>query len=503
MSKLNGGIIGPDNVPTGAFGSASGVWSLSDVTNYKKQGTWPVVLTGHQVANSCRFNSGSSDYLNRTFSTGNRRTFTYSGWCKRPPEEETAFLTVGSGTTRSYIFITSSKLTVQNEVSSSVTTNLQTNAVYRDSSAWMHIVVAVDTTQGTEANRIKIYVNGEQITSFGTSNYPSQNEDFSFNNNIVHEIGRTPWNNGNLYDGYFCEIVWIDGLQLTPTSFGETDSVTNNWVPKDVSGLTFGTNGFYLDFKDSSALGNDVSGNNNDWTVNNLTSIDQSIDTCTNNFATLNPLATNTNTGSSNFSEGSLELDRPGSTSSWVGCINTMGVTQGKWYAEYKVIDAGDPQNGVMIGVTNVDLSNFQNAGNDLSQSGEFGINYYAGGTIANNGSNIATYTAMSDGDIVMIALDIDNGKIYWGRNGTWENSGVPTSGSTGTGAQNLSVITTGDTYCFHLCCREDGNVQANYGSPPYAISSGNVDSSGMGNFEYAVPEGYYSLCTRNLNLIG
>jgi len=176
-----------------------------------------------------------------------------------------------------------------------------------------------------------------------------------------------------------------------------------------------------------------------------------------------------------------------------------MGVTQGKWYAEYKVIDAGDPQNGVMIGVTNVDLSNFQSGGNDLEQSGEYGINYYANGNILNDSLTVATYTAMSDGDIVMIALDIDNGKIYWGRNGTWENSGDPTSGATGTGAQNLSEITTGDTYCFNLACREDGNVQANYGNPPFTISSGNSDANGYGNFEYAVPSGYYALNTKNL----
>jgi len=503
MSKLNGGIIGPDNVPTGAFGSASGVWSLSDVTNYKKQGTWPVVLTGHQVANSCRFNSGSSDYLNRTFSTGNRRTFTYSGWCKRPPEEETAFLTVGSGTTRSYIFITSSKLTVQNEVSSSVTTNLQTNAVYRDSSAWMHIVVAVDTTQGTEANRIKIYVNGEQITSFGTSNYPSQNEDFSFNNNIVHEIGRTPWNNGNLYDGYFCEIVWIDGLQLTPTSFGETDSVTNNWVPKDVSGLTFGTNGFYLDFKDSSALGNDANGSNN-FTVNNLTSIDQSTDTCTNNFATWNPLENYYQ--SNTYSEGNLQVQTQ--NTSFTYNFATIGVSTGKWYweVEYDAKSGGTDQ--PFVGITSTqptsndhELGNFPN---DFAWYTDNGTGYLSNN---NTYSNVG-FNAYTVGDVISVALDLDNNKLYFAKNGTWEKSGNPESGSTGTGA--ISITATASTPLgAYFPSVADGTTsynatfKTNFGSPPYAISSGNTDSSGMGNFEYAVPEGYYSLCTRNLNLIG
>jgi len=503
MSKLNGGIIGPDNVPTGAFGSASGVWSLSDVTNYKKQGTWPVVLTGHQVANSCRFNSGSSDYLNRTFSTGNRRTFTYSGWCKRPPEEETAFLTVGSGTTRSYIFITSSKLTVQNEVSSSVTTNLQTNAVYRDSSAWMHIVVAVDTTQGTEANRIKIYVNGEQITSFGTSNYPSQNEDFSFNNNIVHEIGRTPWNNGNLYDGYFCEIVWIDGLQLTPTSFGETDSVTNNWVPKDVSGLTFGTNGFYLDFKDSSALGNDANGSNN-FTVNNLTSIDQSTDTCTNNFATWNPLENYYQ--SNTYSEGNLQVQTQ--NTSFTYNFATIGVSTGKWYweVEYDAKSGGTDQ--PFVGITSTqptsndhELGNFPN---DFAWYTDNGTGYLSNN---NTYSNVG-FNAYTVGDVISVALDLDNNKLYFAKNGTWEKSGNPESGSTGTGAISITAPASTPLGAYFPSVADgttsyNATFKTNFGSPPYAISSGNTDSSGMGNFEYAVPEGYYSLCTRNLNLIG
>ena len=466
--------------------------------------------TGFNVANSVRFDSGDSPYLFKSNASGNSdmTKFTASFWFKKAKPVVTnggGLFMIKSATSdandKFHIYLMDDQMhcTIFDS-SGSTEGNIKPNRVFRDPAAWVHVTYRYDSTQGTDSNRTRLYINGVQETSLGTANYPDQNHAQPIDNSTEMALGRVTYNNGSHYefDGYMAEIVLLDGVSADPTSFGEFDSDSGIWKPIDVSGLTFGTNGFYLDFEDSSALGNDAAGSNN-FTVNNLTAIDQSTDTCTNNFATLNPLATNTNTGSSNFSEGSLELDRPGSTSSWVGCINTMGVTQGKWYAEYKVIDAGDPQNGVMIGVTNVDLSNFQNAGNDLSQSGEFGINYYAGGTIANNGSNIATYTAMSDGDIVMIALDIDNGKIYWGRNGTWENSGVPTSGSTGTGAQNLSVITTGDTYCFHLCCREDGNVQANYGSPPYAISSGNTDGNGYGNFEYAVPSGYYSLNTKNL----
>jgi hypothetical protein len=454
------------------------------------------ITGGYTVDNSLRFNSGSSDYLNRTFSTGNRRTFTYSGWCKRPPEEETAFLTVGTGTTRSYIFITSSKLTVQNEVSSSVTTSLQTNAVYRDSSAWQHIVVAVDTTQGTEANRIKIYVNGEQITSFGTSNYPSQNEDFSFNNNIVHEIGRTPWNSGNLYDGYFCEIVWIDGQQLAPTDFGEFDEDSGIWKPIDVSGLTFGTNGFYLDFEDSGALGDDVSGNGNDFTVNNLTAIDQTTDTPTNNFATLNslenfyPAAT--------ISEGNLKAVTV--TAKYTFLRSSIGVSSGKWYMETKCTAQSGSTNKWTFGITDHGSTGTQNYIGQNSYSygwrGDANSIFY-NGTSANYGSG-----AMATGNIIGMALDLDNNKIYWSINGTWKNSGDPAGNSNGFSI--TAPASTNNGY-YHFAFGDiDGDqnftYETNFGSPPFAISSGNTDGNGYGNFEYAVPSGYLSLCTKNLS---
>ena len=316
MSKLNGGIIGPDNVPTGAFGSASGVWRLSDVTNYKKQGTWPIALSGHQVDNSCRFNSGSSDYLNRTpSSAGNRRTWTFSCWIKKSDagtNNDDLFNGGSAGTNHDLIFLRNdNKFEAKNYSSSAFQYQITTNRLFRDVSAWYHLVVAFDSTQGTESNRVKLYVNGVQETSLENANYPSQNFDSNFNNTVIQTFGRgIESGTSSTYrylKGYASELCWIDGQQLDPTSFGETDSVTNNWVPKDVSGLTFGTNGFYLDFKDSSALGNDVSGNNNDFTVNNLTSIDQSTDTCTNNFATLNPLDVLDDDGRT-LSEGNLNF---------------------------------------------------------------------------------------------------------------------------------------------------------------------------------------------------
>jgi hypothetical protein len=456
---------------------------------------------GYDITNSLRFNSGSSDYLNRTpASNGNKRTFTFSFWFKisKVGQLGRMFSCDIADTEQFWIKWESNKLNIE---SNYYALYLNTTQLFRDVSAWYHIVVAFDTTQATNTNRCKVYINGSQVTAFDSADYPSQNTDLQWNGTNVHTIGNKYRGLAEYIDGYMSDAYFIDGQQLTPSSFGETDFDTGIWKPKAYTG-TYGTNGFYLQFKNSASLGTDSSGNGNTFTVNNLTSIDQTTDTPTNNFGTLNPLAKNTNTSSSNFSNGNLELISSGSTAPWVGCVNTIAVTKGKWYAEYKVVDAGNPQNGVMIGVTNVDLTNFQNAGNDLQQSGEYGLNYYAGGQILNNGT-VATYTAMSDGDIVMIALDIDNGKVYWGRNGTWENSGVPTSGATGTGAQNLSLISTGYTYAFNLACRQNGNVQANFGNPPLTIVSGNADGAGFGNFEYAVPSGYYSLNTKNLATFG
>ena len=471
----------------------------TDNENQTSDRQFNLTITNWTVANSLRFDDGSSDYLNRTpASAGTQTKATISVWLKRSNlTSNQCFFSTGNNNVV-FKFVSNDKLTIYDYNGSSMDLEFTTTQLFRDVSAWYNIVVSLDSTQATASDRAKLYVNGSLISDFDSTTYPSLNYNFKVNGTLEHFIGRLS-GLSQYFNGYMAEFVNIDGQQLDPTSFGEFDEDSGIWKPISVSGLTFGTNGFYLPFTNSGSLGADSSGNSNDFTVNNLTAVDQSTDTPQNNYATLNPLATNTNTSSSNFSDGNTTMDRPGATSTWVGCVNTMPVTQGKWYAEYKVIDAGDPQNGVMIGVTNVDLSNFQNGGNDLQQSGEYGINYYAGGQILNDASTVATYTAMSDGDIVMIALDIDNGKIYWGRNGTWENSGDPTSGATGTGAQNLSEITTGDTYAFNLAVREDGNVQANFGNPAFSISSSNTDANGYGNFEYAPPSGYFALNTKNL----
>jgi hypothetical protein len=253
-------------------------------------GTNSIKDTGYNVDNSLRFNDGSSDYLNKTASAGNRRTFTFSTWLKLSQLTTARYLftswSANNDAGFTYLAITDGD---KIKFAGYGTTYLETNQLLRDPSSWYHLMLAVDTTNGTANNRCRIYLNGSEITSFGTRNNPSQNADLAYNqNNVDLVLGSNNYggSKGNYYDGYLAETVLIDGSQLAADSFGEFDSNSPTiWKPIDVSGLTFGTNGFYLEFKqagtsqNSSGLGADTSGNTNHFAVNNLTAVDQTTDT--------------------------------------------------------------------------------------------------------------------------------------------------------------------------------------------------------------------------------
>ena len=453
---------------------------------------------GYVVDNSLRFNSGSSDYLTRTPSSAtNQDLWSLSFWIKRSNlgSYQSIYGVYANSTNQETLaFDDSDRLYWQLYQSSAVKGQLTTNRVFRDVSAFYNILIVYDSANGTAGNRMRMYINGVEETSFATDTNPSSGQDSQWNSTTAHTIGRI--NTANYMNGYISELVAVDGTALSPTDVGEFDEDSGIWKPIDVSGLTFGTNGFYLDFEDSSALGNDAAGSNN-FTVNNLTAIDQTTDTCTNNFVTLNPLAQTTTKGT--VSQGNLEYDRQGSTANWVAIGSTIGVTTGKWYYEYKVIDAGTPNQGSQIGFVNYDVSNFQSdSSSDLSSTGEYSF-YSGGGNIFANGSSLGTFEGgYADGDIIMVAIDLDNSYAYWGKNGSWINSGDPTSGSSGTGGFSITGVGT-NIFAPAIAHREDGNGQANFGNPPFTISSGNADGDGYGNFEYAVPSGYYALNTKNL----
>jgi hypothetical protein len=449
---------------------------------------------GYEVDNSLRFNRGSSDYLSRTpASSGNRRTWTFSTWVKRSSlTGNQDLITSGSALqVVSYIyFYTANGIFAFEEYTGGYQINIKSNAYLRDLSAWYNLIIAVDTTQGTASNRIKMYINGNQVTSLSASTYPSQNFECNINSNTLHNIG-CEQNGTNCIDGYLAETVFIDGQQLAPSDFGEFDSDSGIWKPIDVSDLTFGTNGFYLEFKDSSALGDDTSGTGNDWTVNNLTSIDQTTDTPTNNFATANPLHFNATIPSAGtLSDGNLTFTSSQGASAYPAFYSTIGASQGKWYAEFKVTTANSAIIGIGSGI----------ATGGFLGGGLYDYAYYYDGTFYNNGSNQGTQSSYTDGDIISVAMDLDNNKIYVAKDNVWQHSGDP---SAGTGGFAITAPASNNTGTYLIAYGDAGGgtpaIQGNFGNPPFAITTGNEDANGYGNFEYAVPPGYYALNTKNL----
>ena len=486
-------------------------------------GTNSIKDTGFDVANSLRFNDGSSDNLTKNFSgtQDSRRKFTVSSWIKRSKlsdgDQRIWGSSEGSGEGyNSFGWNGSDKLKVLsgNTSNSGTQLNFESNQVFRDVSAWSHLVYAVDTTQGTESNRVKIYHNGTQITSWGTATYPSQNTDLLTSTTPQMTIGMRDLRgtDANFYSGYISEFVFIDNQQLTPTSFGEFDEDSGIFKPIDVSGLTFGTNGFYLETKqsgtsqNSSGLGADTSGNDNHFAVNNLTAIDQSTDTCTNNFATMNPLD-----GSQyqTLSEGNLKIVNSSAASSFGLTKGSIGVTKGKWYWEVKYT-YGNAGHFGFFKVSNTAITNEEDINGNLFTVAGQGNGVFTGiafridasGNIKHvfNGDVADTNVDFSSGDTLGLAFDGDSGKLY-----AFKNGAELTGQNIGAGTSLMSAVTMDDIFLPFVSNGDGGSgtktgtSEFNFGSPPFAISSGNTDGDGYGNFEYAVPSGYYSLNTKNL----
>ena len=475
----------------------------------------PLILPGnvgsatagsYQVANSCIFDSATDAHMHITYGTaGNQKKWTWSGWIKRGTNFTTHQNLFAVGTANNNFtflqFNTSSNIVWYQATSGGTTSYLETDAIYRDPGAWMHVLLSIDTTLSTANNRNRLWVNGTEVTSFTYRTNYDQNHDGGINDDVKHYLGGTTTGISDAeWDGYMAEVVFQDGVAHTGAGdFGEFDSDSPTvWKPINVSGLTFGSNGFYLDFEDSSALGNDISGNNNDLTVSAIAATDQSIDTCTNNFATLNPLSADEMT----FSNGNLDVDQAsdagGGSRTDDNARGTIGVNVGKWYWEVKLTGATAP---CVVGICFDQLAQ----GSDLSGStGVYAIQN-ASATYAyrrENGttSETAGFPNPVANNIMNVAFDADNAKLYLGINGTYYNK----AGSTGNPATASNpTYSSIDTSFFWLPWIESrgDNQQAlmNFGSPSFSISSGNTDGDGFGNFEYAPPSGYFALCTKNL----
>ena len=479
---------------------------------------FPVLGSNSAVAefaidNSLRFNDDDGADLSRTPSSdGNRKTFTFSAWLKLGNIPSGDYDFFSANTTNNFNDVMRIRSDDSLQISATVSADtdngykFRSDMKFRDPSAWYHIVVGVDTTQATNSNGLKVYVNGSVIS--GTYDSYNQNISTSFNKSgSTMAIGHRQNDGGNHYDGYISEVHFIDGTQKQASDFGETND-NGVWIPKAYDG-SYGTNGFKLEFKDSGNLGDDTSGNGNDFTATNLTATDQTTDTPTNNFCTLNPLDNNEvpNGGNHVYAEGNTKFTATAGNNdtSVQGTNCTMAVANGKWYweAEIDVVGPNYPGAGILAAESHK-LSSIQNGYAWNAAVSAYGYEYLADGQIGNNDSSTSSgWSAWNTaGKILMFALDMDNNKIYYGQNGTWDNSGDPTSGSTGTGAQSVN---SSFSYFPHFHLRAyDGSASpgvflVNFGNAPFSISSGNSDANGYGNFEYAVPSGYYSLCTKNL----
>jgi hypothetical protein len=450
------------------------------------------VVGGYAIDNSLRFNDNDSARLTRTPSAnGNQQTFTTSFWVKKGNISDCTIFSFGTGTTYNIgvVEFGSEFFLATTQVGVTQVWSGKSEGKYRDVSAWYHVVIAIDTTQATSSNRVKAYINGNFVSNQGGFTYPSQNY------NAIQNP-QTTWAVGSRYDGnnpadmYLAEIHHIDGQQLDASSFGEFDEDSGIWKPIEYTG-TYGTNGFYLDFENSGSLGADQSGNGNNFTPTNLASTDQTTDTPTNNFATMNALWRNASAHSNTYSEGNLKINL---NSGGGNSYSTMAVSSGKWYFEFET------------------LSNFQcqfegrtidNFGNYSAGAGNTTFTWYYSGDIKVN--NTSTGISQAYGhqanntsetkEICGVAVDLDNNKVYFHRLGTYVNSANPSTGTNGISITNAEYI-----FGFSNDSGTTRNVATfNYGNPPYTISSGNSDQNGYGNFEYAPPSGYLALCTQNL----
>jgi hypothetical protein len=450
--------------------------------------------SGYNISNSLRFRASASAYLNRTpASAGNRQIMTYSFWVKRGAitgDYNITNATTDANNSATLYFNSSNSQSFDVFLKVGGTNySVTTSQVFRDPSAWYHIVVAIDTAQATASNRTKVYVNGSQVTNLLSASYVPQNSNLAFNNNVAQYIGYSSY-----FDGYMAEFNFIDGQALTPSSFGSTDTTTGVWKPAKYTG-TYGTNGFYLQFSDiaitsgsNAGLGKDFSGNGNYWTTNNISvtsgiTYDAMIDSPTNrasgtqpvgNYCVGNPLDVSVRGA---FTNGNLTATCNGGGALNGGSVrlNTFNFTQlpVKWYWESTVTNISSSGRASFGMITNPYIA--QNEA--WSTTGGW---FLRADGVQSGLTNPGSFTT---NDVMMFAYDGNTGKVWIGKNGTWTNSGVPASGT----GQN-ATLTVGTEYWLLFNCNTGGAETAvcamNYGQRPFA---------------YTPPSGFVSVSTPNL----
>ena len=432
---------------------------------------------GFEIGNSLRFNDDDSARLTFTpASAGNRKTFTWSAWIKRSELDADfymLFTAEENATNKTQIYFDDNhRFNLYGGGPSAM--HLVTTQVFRDPSAWYHIVTEVDTTQGTASDRVNIYVNGSKVTAFSTETYPNQNIDTFMGAAFIHAIGVRATQSDFPFDGYLAEFNFIDGSALGPTSFGETKE--NIWIPKDTSGLTFGTNGFRLQFKNSSVgsassstVGADTSGNNHHFSSNNIATTDNMTDSPTDNFCTFNPLLTNDN---STFSDGNLQVTSA-SGASTTG--TTFGMSSGKWYAEF--ICTAKTSVNMYVGIVRADRFDGDNQGNEGNNIGYIYVNDISGsGRIYYPTGDEAYGAAWAVNDVIGVAFDADTRNVTFYKNGV--SQGVYT---------RIASEYSGGTWMMVV------------GEGQSSATATFVAEFGQGGFTYTPPTDYLALSTANL----
>ncbi len=447
----------------------------------------------YKINQSLRFDDDTSHHLTITpGSDGNRKTWTYSFWFKHGSKTAIFDLLLANGGSDPF-FEFSLTAAQKFQIFYHNETMLVSTMALRDRSAWYHIVVRHDTTQATANNRLRIYVNSVEVDTWDTNGRANLPQDFDggVNQAIAHFIGQNHVG-GNTLDGYMAEVHLVDGSSLAPSSFGETKDGT--WVPKEYSG-SHGTNGFYLPFDDSSAIGDDESSNTNDLTANNFAASDVVKDSPTNNFATLNP----TDPYSGTISEGNLKYNNGASFRAARGTFQIP--TSGKWYFEVLNTAATSGSSAIFAGVAHPN-TNISAQPNNGSTTGFYGIyNDSTLGILSNGSQSSSTSNTVSADSILQFAIDADNNKLYVGINDSYYSDASTTNGDPGAGSNPTESVDLAGYHPFVGAYSNTGILNTGQ-DPSFAgeITAGTATpSSGAGVFKHTPPSGFIALCSANL----
>ena len=453
-------------------------------------------LGGTDIQRSLRIRRNNSSYLARTpSSASNRRTWTWSAWLKtgKMGVDRGLFSASTDASNRNgFTLQDSERFLFDYEIGGSRYL-IRTTPYYRDPTSWYHVVLAIDTTQATESNRVKIYVNGsEQTVTEVTNGYPDQNVEMFINNNIQHHIGRQTWDSSAQFDGYLTDINFVDGQSLDASYFGYTDSQTGQWRSKKFEG-TYGTNGFYLKFADNSAasstaIGKDSSGNGNNWTPNNISvasdhTNDSMLDTPSNNFANLNNInyfMIDLGTTVNQLEEGGLFLDNPNNADRAVHATQLMQKGK-KYYVEgvYYEAGSGSQANWAITSLTKND--GYPMKPNSSRDEGAWGIDWRGGaGTPAifyKDGGQTNSGSRPSNGQVIGMAIDLVNGKIWFHKAGTYAwGGGNPVNGTT----PDISGVPTDEDFYFTISIDSGGpnytDFRVNFGQQPFQYKPSGFD---------------------------